>query len=79
MMLAAHQKMDEPYLRTELMKSQRWQRKDLGNKLNILVDKAAYVMGVIDELGVLQEGEIFMKHTRNGELQTLLGTVLITR
>ncbi len=77
-MLMAPQDLAEPYLRTELLKFQKWQYSSLAKKLQLQVKEACYVMGVVDELGVLEEGEVFLKlpHLKS---KYITGQVVITR
>ncbi|RPD55098.1 RdRP-domain-containing protein [Lentinus tigrinus ALCF2SS1-7] len=81
-MLEAPQDLAEPYLRSQLLQFQKWQYRSLGKKLHLQVDKACYVMGVIDELGVLEEDEIFLKlphRAHNGLSECVTGLVMIAR
>ncbi|TFK88343.1 RdRP-domain-containing protein [Polyporus arcularius HHB13444] len=77
-MLMAPQDLAEPYLRTELLKFQKWQYSSLAKKLQLQVQEAGYVIGVVDELGVLEEGEVFLKlpHLKS---EYITGQVAITR
>jgi RNA-dependent RNA polymerase len=55
----------------------------LRTKCNILVEKAARVLGVVDEYGILKENEVYCIVSVDGEsreiLQTESGNVMITR
>lgn len=77
-MLEANQNMKEPYLVTELSKFQKWRLDTLHTKLCMRVPKSCYIMGVIDELGVLEADEIFLKLPhRHGDIQDQ--KVVVTR
>lgn len=80
-MLVAGQNLNEPYLRTELIKYQKWQYRHLDEKMNLYVEKACYVMGVIDECGILAGDQVYLK-VSNGSgqaAQCVVGDVCITR
>jgi len=51
----------------------------LRKKTNILVKKAARIMGIIDEFDILEENEIFVQIQRQDELITIDGKVMVTR
>ncbi|KAL5508616.1 hypothetical protein ACEPAH_6235 [Sanghuangporus vaninii] len=76
MLLAGHS-LNEPYLQKMLRDCQRVQRSALKEKLNINVQKSCYVYGVVDELGVLGEDEVYV-HLPQRE-GVLVSEVLIAR
>ncbi|OCB88345.1 RdRP-domain-containing protein [Sanghuangporus baumii] len=80
MLLAGHS-LNEPYLRKMLRDYQRVQRSALKEKLNVNVQchfkKSCYVYGVVDELGVLGEDEVYI-HLPQRE-GVLVSEVLIAR
>ncbi|KAL5488413.1 hypothetical protein ACEPAI_6531 [Sanghuangporus weigelae] len=76
MLLAGHS-LNEPYLRKMLRDCQRVQYSALKEKLNINVQKSCYVYGVVDELGVLDEDEVYV-HLPQRE-GVLVSKVLIAR
>ncbi|KAI0717586.1 RNA dependent RNA polymerase-domain-containing protein [Cerioporus squamosus] len=81
-MLEAPQDMAEPYLRTELLKFQRWQYENSAKKPQLRINDACYVMGVVDELGILEENEVFLKlphRAHCGGSEYITGQVAITR
>ena len=70
--------MNEPFVLTELRKFQKWRLDTLDKKLCIRVAKSCYVMGIIDELGVLKEDEIFLQLPHDcGDIQNK--KVVVTR
>ena len=75
--------MREPYLRTQLQKMQNHQYSNLSKKLNVHVDKACYVMAIIDELGVLGENEVVLRlsgqNSQKAGNEYIVGDVVVTR
>ncbi|KAJ3053523.1 hypothetical protein HK097_004117 [Rhizophlyctis rosea] len=48
-------------------------------KLNVLVQKSRFVFGVSDPTGQLEEGECFIRATRDGVPRTVIGNVVVVR
>ncbi|KLO05696.1 RdRP-domain-containing protein [Schizopora paradoxa] len=59
-MLQAGHAMSEPTVKASLKRIQQSQYISLREKLTILIPKSCYVYGVVDELGVLKDDEVFI-------------------
>lgn len=63
-------------------KLKQWQMQDLRNKTRIFVPEATLLMGVVDELGVLEYGQVFIQIDRTLTLdspQLVAGNVIIAK
>jgi hypothetical protein len=52
---------------------------NLKRNFRIFLNKSANLMGVVDFLGVLEEGEVFIQINKRNQIKKLKGEVLITR
>ena len=72
---------NEPYL-TGIMQTLKYRAyMHLKTKSNILVKKAARLLGVLDEYGILKEDEIFISVSQDdiGDPEYINGRVLLTK
>lgn len=71
---------DDPFLRQGLELALVAALRDYKYKARIPVDKGVTLMGVLDETGVLREGEVYISFEKDdGQIATLKGRVLVTR
>eukprot|EP00117_Sycon_ciliatum_P026129 scpid27037/ scgid21522/ Probable RNA-dependent RNA polymerase 1 len=69
----------EPFLRKGLMALARFSLQNLRDRTSIPVQKAAILMGIMDEERVLQSGEIFIavRNPSNGHAEFIEGDVIV--
>ncbi|KAI5121988.1 hypothetical protein M0805_001821 [Coniferiporia weirii] len=76
-MLQAGHEMNEPYLQSMIRRYQNKQYTSLLEKLHISIPKACYVFGIVDELGVLEDNEVYINLPASKGV--LAGRVLVAR
>jgi len=75
-MLLAGYHINEPYLQSLLKGIQRYKLKALESSMRIPLKNARYLIGVVDEYGVLEPNEVYISPSHNG---TVLKEVVVTR
>ncbi|KAH8813446.1 RNA dependent RNA polymerase-domain-containing protein, partial [Flagelloscypha sp. PMI_526] len=76
-MLLAGFDTQEPYLKVLLQRFQKMSFDALRNKMQLPVPDSAYVYGVVDEMGVLGENEVFINLPSRGG--PIIGDLLVAR
>lgn len=73
----------EPFIANNVKLFQCYKLKEVKQKARVLLEQGVQLIGVLDETGILQHGEIFVKYTKPGidtrQTEIVTGTVLMAK